>query len=116
MTAFIAIAFVAFVLYFLILPNIKKNKRQQQRVRSAPREAADSADYSIELSTQKRKGESMALSPTDMRKQLQFMWTQHIREFEQATDMQVVGIKIKRDEWDKIESLVIKAETPDDQE
>jgi hypothetical protein len=52
----------------------------------------------------------MELSAADLKRQMQFTWTQHIREFEQATGMQVVGIKIKRDEWGKIESLTIKAE------
>lgn len=53
------------------------------------------------------------MTAADMRKQMQFTWAQHVREFEQATDMQVVGIKIKRDEWDKIETLTIKVEMPD---
>jgi hypothetical protein len=55
----------------------------------------------------------MELSAADLKRQMQFTWTQHIREFEQATGMQVVGIKIKRDEWGKIESLTIKAEMTD---
>jgi hypothetical protein len=58
----------------------------------------------------------MVLTATDLRKQLQFTWAQHIREFEQATDMHVIGIKIKRDEYDKIESLIIKAEIPDSED
>jgi hypothetical protein len=57
---------------------------------------------------------NMQLSAADLKKQMQFQFTQIIREFEQATDMQVVGMKIKRDEFGKIESLVIKAEMADD--
>ena len=58
----------------------------------------------------------MTLTVADMRNQMQFGWAQNIREFEQATDMQVVGIKIKRDEFGKIESLTIKVEMPDNEE
>ena len=57
----------------------------------------------------------MALTPADMRNQMQFGWAQNIREFEQSTDMQVVGIKIKRDEYGKIDSLTIKVEMPDNE-
>lgn len=57
----------------------------------------------------------MALTAADMRNQMQFGWAQNIREFEQATDMQVVGIKIKRDEFGKIDSLTIKVEMPDNE-
>ena len=56
----------------------------------------------------------MALSASDRKSQLQFMWTQHIREFEQDTDMRVIGIKLKRDEFGNIESTIIKAEMKDD--
>ena len=57
----------------------------------------------------------MSLSALDMKKQLQFTWAQQVREFEQATGMQITGIKIKRDEFGKIESLSIKAETVDEE-
>jgi hypothetical protein len=56
---------------------------------------------------------NMPLSASDLKKQMQFTWAQQVREFEQATDLQVMSIKIKRDEWGKIESLVIKAEMAD---
>lgn len=55
----------------------------------------------------------MKLSAADLKRQMQFQFTQIIREFEQATDMQVVGMKINRDEWRKIESVTIKAEMAD---
>ena len=57
----------------------------------------------------------MSLSALDLKKQMQFTWAQQVREFEQATGLQVVGIKIKRDEFGKIESLSIKAETVDEE-
>lgn len=56
---------------------------------------------------------TMQLSASDLKRQMQFQFTQIIREFEAATDMQVVGMKIKRDEWGKIESVIIKAEMAD---
>ena len=58
----------------------------------------------------------MPLTPADLKRQMQFQFTQVIREFEQATGMQVVGMKIKRDDWDKIESLAIKVEMPDNED
>jgi hypothetical protein len=58
---------------------------------------------------------TMQLSATDLKRQMQFQFTQIIREFEQATDMQVMGIKIKRNEFGKIESLTIKAEMTDNE-
>lgn len=59
----------------------------------------------------------MKLNAADLKSQMQFGFTQQIREFEAATDMKVVGMKIKRDEWGKIESTTIKAEMadPDDE-
>lgn len=58
----------------------------------------------------------MALTAADHKKQLQFQFCQYIREFEQSTGMQVTGMKIKRDEFGKIDSLIIKAEIADDED
>ncbi len=55
----------------------------------------------------------MSLTAADLKTQMQFTFTQKIREFEHGTDMRVVGIKIKRDECGEIESLTIKAEMRD---
>ena len=58
----------------------------------------------------------MALSAADLKSQMQFTFTQLIREFEAATGMRVTGMKINRDESiaENIESVVIKAEMRDD--
>jgi len=48
------------------------------------------------------------------KRELQFKVEQSIREFELKTGMRVTSFKFKRDDWNNIESVVAKAELPDE--
>ena len=104
-------AFVAVVLVIAFYYGQIKNNPQPKKTYGN----GSSSPYSTSMEDIKEI--PMALTPADMKSQIQFTFAQMIREFEQATGMRVVGMKIKRDESiaENVESVVIKAEMRDDE-
>ncbi len=118
-----AIVAIFFIIFLAILFSVRRNVKKiyfrpsgTRKIEPATADELHKLECVHDQASGERNGDSMALTAIDHKKQLQFQFCQYIREFEQATGMQVTGMKIKRDEFGKIDSLAIKAELPDEEE